>query len=90
MFQFAWFGTHRQEKILGFHIAVSNVFGMAVGHGLEHFGAQISGVGFRVGLLFSNPVKQIPTRHEFHDDKVTVLFLKEINEGYNVGMVQRG
>jgi hypothetical protein len=67
---------------------MSNVPSMAVGHGLEHLGRQITGIGLTVGLLFTNSIKEISTTHEFHDDEITISLIKEINQGCYVSMLQ--
>jgi hypothetical protein len=61
---------------------------VTVRHSLEHLDNKIASVGFGVSLLFTDSVKEIPSTHELHDDKVAVLFVKKVNEGYNVRMVQ--
>lgn len=78
---------HEQE-ILGFHIAVGDLALMTVGHGLEHLDNEIAGIGFTVRLLFTDAIKEISSTHEFHDDKVAILFIKEVDQRNNVGMIQ--
>ena len=81
--------TYHKEQILWLHVTVSNVSRVTVGHGLEHLRGQVSGISLTVGLLFTNSIKEITTAHEFHDNKVAVLLVKKVNQGNNVGMLQR-
>lgn len=67
---------------------MSNILAMAVGHGLEHLGRQITGISLTVGLLFTNSIKEITTAHEFHDNKVTVLLIEKVNQRCYVGVLQ--
>jgi hypothetical protein len=80
--------VRHEQKILGFHVAVRNPVLVAVRHRLEHLDNEIASIGFGVRLLLTDSVKEISTAHELHDDKVAVLFVKEVNEGYNVRMAQ--
>lgn len=79
-----------EQQVLGFHIAMGNVALMAHRHSLEHLDDEIAGIGFAVGFLFPDPIKEITTTHEFHDNKVAVLLVEEINNGYNVRVVETG
>ena len=79
-----------EQQVLGFHIAMGNVALVAHRHSLEHLDDEIAGIGFAVRFLFSDPVKEIAATHEFHNDKVAVFLVKEINNGYNVRVVETG
>jgi hypothetical protein len=73
-----------QQKILGLHVAVSNLVGMTVRHGLEHLYRQVTSISLVVGLLFADSIKEIASAHQFHNQEVAVLFLEEIDERHNV------
>jgi hypothetical protein len=59
-------------------------------HGFQHFSAQVTGILLAVTCLETDPVKQISSGHEFHNDKIAVLLLEKVNEGNHILMAQRG
>ena len=79
-----------EQKILGFHVAMGNLGGVAVSHRLEHLDNEIAGIGLGIRLLFTDSVEQITPTHEFHDEKVAILLVKKVDQGDNMRMVQGG
>ena len=63
---------------------------MTIPHALQHLPTQIPRIILRITLILANPVKQIPSAHELHDEEVTFPFLEEVDEGTNVGVAEGG
>lgn len=80
--------VRHEQEILGLHVAVRNPVGVTVRHSLEHLDDEITSIGFRVRLLFTDSVKEIATAHELHDDEIAVLLVKKVNERDNVRVVE--
>lgn len=62
---------------------------MAICHSFEHLDDKITRIGLRIRLLFTDSIKEITSTHQFHDEEVTVLLVKEINERDDVRVVKR-
>jgi hypothetical protein len=60
---------------------------MTICHGLDHLDTEVSRISFTVGLLFTNSIKEITSRHEFHHNKIAVLFVKEIDQRNDVSVL---
>ena len=61
--------------------------GVAVSDGIHNGANSIGCFSFREVVLFDNPVKQLPSLHDFEDQEELVLVLEYLKELDHIGMV---